>query len=115
MLRQNVRSLVGLCASLSLIGVMVFMAMNLASAQGPCRGAWAEGNTYNVGDSVTYNGATYTALQTHTAYVGAGWDPAAPPSLWRPGGTCAGGPTPTPTPRPPTPTPTPAPTPTPGP
>src|SRR5262249_28572289 len=73
-------------------------AMNLAAAQGPCRGAWAEGNTYNVGDSVTYNGATYTCLQTHTAFVGANWNPAATPSLWRTGGSCTGGPTPTPPP-----------------
>src|SRR5215475_11572193 len=113
MLRQNVRSLVGLCASLTIIGVIVFVTMNLAAAQGPCRGAWAEGNTYNVGDSVTYNGATYTCLQAHTAYVGANWNPASTPSLWRTGGSCAGGPTPTPTPPSPTPTPAPTPGPTP--
>src|SRR5262245_64358991 len=113
MLRKYGRSLVGLCASLSVIGVMVFVAMNLASAQGPCRGNWAEGNTYNVGDSVTYNGATYTCLQAHTAHVGANWNPASRPASWRTGGSCTGGPAPTPTP--PTPTPTPAPTPTPGP
>src|SRR5215471_4899801 len=111
--RQNSRSFVGLCASLLVIGALVFVAMPPSAAQGPCRGVWAEGNTYNVGDSVTYNGATYTALQTHTAYVGAGWTPASTPSLWRAGGSCAGGSTPTPTPPPPTPTPNPNPTPTP--
>jgi chitinase len=115
MLRQYGRSLVGLCASLSVIGVMVFVGMNLAAAQGPCRGNWAEGNTYNVGDSVRYNGATYTCLQAHTAYVGANWNPASTPALWSTGGSCTTSPTPTPTPTPPTPTPTPAPTPTPGP
>lgn len=51
-------------------------------------------------------GATYTALQTHTAYVGSNWNPKDTPSLWKPGGSCDGGGTPAPTP---TPTPTPAP------
>src|SRR5499426_3113789 len=118
--RQNARSFLGLCASLLVIGALVFVAMSPSAAQGPCRGNWAEGNTYNVGDSVRYNGATYTCLQTHTAYVGANWNPASTPSLWRTGGSCTGGPTPTPTPPPPTPTPTstpppPTPTPTPNP
>ena len=34
--------------------------------------AWAEGNTYTVGAQVTYQGHTYQALQTHTAYPGTG-------------------------------------------
>jgi chitinase len=53
--------------------------------------AWAEGNTYTVGTQVTYNGRLYQALQTHTAYVGAGWNPAATPSLWQDLGACTGG------------------------
>ena len=57
--RQNARSFVGLCASLLVIGALVFVAMSPSAAQGPCRGNWAEGNTYNVGDSVRYNNATY--------------------------------------------------------
>jgi chitodextrinase len=114
MQHQNARWLIVLCASLLIIGVLVFPAMDSAVAQGPCRGSWAEGNTYNAGDSVTYNGNVYTALVAHTAYVGTGWNPVAAPSLWRTGGTCAGGPNPTPTPTPgPTPTPTPNPTPNP--
>ncbi len=116
MQRQHARPLVHYGALLLIISAMVFLAMIPIAAQGPCRGVWAEGNTYNAGDSVTYNGATYTCLQTHTAYVGANWNPASTPSLWRAGGSCAGGaPTPTPTPPPPTPTPTPGPTPTPAP
>src|SRR5262245_32535521 len=106
MQHQNARWLIVLCASLLIIGVLVFPAMDSAEAQGPCRGTWAEGNTYNAGDSVRYNGNTYTALVTHTAHVGAGWNPVAAPSLWRTGGTCTGGTNPTPTPTPgPTPTP----------
>src|SRR5262245_2633900 len=112
--RQNVRPLIAIYASLLFIGTQAFATMNPTSAQGPCRGNWAEGNTYNAGDSVRYNGATYTCLQTHTSHVGANWNPASTPSLWRTGGSCTGGPTPTPTPTPgPTPTPTPGPTPTP--
>jgi hypothetical protein len=110
--RQNVRPLVALCASLLVMGALAFVTTIPSAAKGPCRGDWAEGNTYNAGDSVRYNGATYTCLQTHTAYVGAGWNPASTLSLWRTGGSCAVGPTPTPTPTPPSPTPTPTPAPT---
>src|SRR5258705_9915865 len=62
--------------------------------------AWAEGNTYTVGQQVTYNGHTYQALVTHTAYVGAGWNPAATPSLWKDLGTCTGGGSPSASPSP---------------
>ncbi|PZG19207.1 hypothetical protein C1I95_12040, partial [Micromonospora craterilacus] len=51
---------------------------------------WAEGNTYQAGSRVTYNGRTYQALVTHTAHVGAGWNPAATPSLWTDLGPCDG-------------------------
>ncbi|WP_275412358.1 MULTISPECIES: glycosyl hydrolase family 18 protein [Deefgea] len=44
---------------------------------------WAEGNTYTAGAQVTYAGKTYTALSTHTAYAGAGWNPASTPTLWK--------------------------------
>src|SRR5262249_30074310 len=94
--RQNTRLLIAICASLLAISALALATTNSSAAQGPCRGNWAEGVTYNVGDSVRYNGATYTALQTHTAHVGAGWTPASTPSLWRTGGSCAAGPTPTP-------------------
>src|SRR5262245_43930202 len=52
--------------------------------------AWAEGNTYTAGTQVTYNGRLYQALVTHTAWVGAGWNPAATPSLWKDLGACSG-------------------------
>jgi len=50
--------------------------------------AWAEGTTYKVGDRVTYAGHLYEALVAHTAWVGAGWNPAATPSLWTDLGAC---------------------------
>ncbi|GIE94989.1 carbohydrate-binding protein [Paractinoplanes rishiriensis] len=54
---------------------------------------WAEGVTYPAGQQVTYGGRLYQALVTHTAHPGAGWNPAATPSLWRDLGACTGGPT----------------------
>jgi chitinase len=79
-----------------------------------CSGTvWAEGSTYTAGQQVTYSGHLYQALVTHTAYPGAGWNPAATPSLWKDLGACSGGgttPTTAPTTRPPTTPPTTAPT-----
>ncbi|WP_148716955.1 chitinase [Chitinolyticbacter meiyuanensis] len=66
--------------------------------------AWQEGNTYAAGTVVTYNGRDYQSLVTHTAYVGANWNPAGTPTLWKDLGATTGG---TPTPSPATPTPTP--------
>ncbi|MER7002461.1 glycosyl hydrolase family 18 protein [Dactylosporangium sp. NPDC000555] len=61
-------------------------------AQAACSAPnWAEGNTYTVGTQVTYSGRTYQALVTHTAYVGANWNPASTPSLWKDLGACTGG------------------------
>ncbi|NJP35080.1 carbohydrate-binding protein [Micromonospora thermarum] len=76
--------------------------------------AWAEGVSYSAGSRVTYAGRLYQALVTHTPPPGAGWNPAATPSLWTDLGACDGTPPPSPTPTPTaTPTPTPRPTPTP--
>jgi chitodextrinase len=65
----------------------------LAACSAP---AWAEGNTYTVGTQVSYEGHTYQALQTHTAYPGTGWTPSTTPSLWSDLGACTGGGTTTP-------------------
>ncbi len=68
-----------------------------ASVQVACSyPAWAEGTSYKVGDRVTYNGRAYEALVAHTAYVGAGWNPAATPSLWKDLGACDGTTSPSP-------------------
>nr|AGC59908.1 chitinase [Staphylococcus sp. J2] len=64
--------------------------------------AWQEGNTYTAGTFVSYNGKDYQAQVTHTAYVGANWNPAATPTLWKEVGTSTN---PTPTPVAATPTP----------
>ncbi|WP_373974391.1 glycosyl hydrolase family 18 protein [Chitinibacter sp. SCUT-21] len=59
---------------------------------------WQEGNTYTAGTVVDYNGKTYSALVTHTAYVGANWNPAATPTLWKETGTSSTTPVPSTTP-----------------
>jgi chitinase len=82
------------------------MAATTVAAVACSAPAWAEGNTYSAGTQVTYQSRLYQALVTHTAYPGAGWNPAATPSLWRDLGACTGGgtttPPATPTTRPPT-------------
>ncbi len=44
---------------------------------------WVDGGTYSAGTVVFYNGHDYQALVTQTDYVGANWNPAATPSLWK--------------------------------
>lgn len=76
---------------------------------------WAEGRTYTVGTRVSYSGAAYEAIVTHTAHVGANWNPAASPTLWRRLTSCTGGTAPPPPPPPPpAPPPPPPPPPAPG-
>ncbi|WBB80537.1 lytic polysaccharide monooxygenase [Micromonospora sp. WMMD882] len=43
-------------------------------------GTWTAGRTYQVGDQVTYGGATYRCRQAHTALPG--WEPPYVPALW---------------------------------
>ncbi len=45
--------------------------------------AWQDGGTYSAGTIVYYNGHDYQALVTQTDYVGANWNPASTPSLWK--------------------------------
>ena len=42
--------------------------------------AWSEGVDYVTGDQATYDGATYTCVQSHTSQ--AGWMPSGLPALW---------------------------------
>lgn len=60
--------------------------------------AWQEGTTYSAGTVVSHKGSDYSALVTHTAYVGAGWTPDTTPTLWKLVG--AGSATPQPTVKP---------------
>jgi chitodextrinase len=55
------------------------------------RGPWAPNVSYNIGDTVTYNGLTWQAIQAHTSLVG--WEPSNVPALW---GAVSGGATNTP-------------------
>jgi chitinase len=107
-------------AALTLATALFLVPGGNASALVVCAApAWAEGTAYAAGAQVTYNGRLYQALVAHTPPPGAGWNPAAAPSLWRDLGACTGTPPPTapptvaPTTRPPTSPPTTPPTTTP--
>ena len=93
-----------LAAAALTVATTAVMAYAPASAAVTCTApTWAEGNTYTAGAQVTYQARQYQALVTHTAHPGAGWNPAATPSLWRDLGACTPGPTdPPPTDPPPT-------------
>ncbi|WP_308418774.1 carbohydrate-binding protein [Chitinolyticbacter meiyuanensis] len=86
---------------------LLLAATMLAAHAAP---AWQEGNTYTAGTVVTYNGRDYQATVTHTAYVGANWNPASTPTLWQDLGPNNATPTPYVTVTPITPPPTPCPT-----
>lgn len=64
--------------------VAVFAAFSYAAP------AWQEGTTYSAGTTVSYSGHDYSALVTHTAYVGANWNPLATPTLWKDLGVSTG-------------------------
>lgn len=51
------------------------------------RGEWAPYTTYAADDIATYNGTTYTCLQSHTSLPG--WEPSNVAALWKAGGTAA--------------------------
>ncbi|MFG1796439.1 lytic polysaccharide monooxygenase [Nocardia sp. NPDC049149] len=48
----------------------------------PTPGQWQAGGTYQAGDVVTYDGARYRCLQSHTASDPT-WTPASTPALWQ--------------------------------
>lgn len=72
----------------------------VATPQAHAAVSWQEGQTYNAGTVVSYQGHDYRALVTHTAWAGTNWNPAATPALWQDLGASSGTPTPTPTPTP---------------
>jgi hypothetical protein len=50
-------------------------------SSGGSGGTWAPNTAYTVGQTVTYNGHTYTCIQSHTSVPG--WEPPVVPALWR--------------------------------
>ncbi|WP_158380788.1 carbohydrate-binding protein [Chitinilyticum litopenaei] len=85
-----------------LIGLLLAAGSHAATA-------WQEGSTYSSGSVVSYNGRDYQALTTHTAHIGANWNPAGTPTLWKDlGASSATTPTATPTPTCPSPPPSPS-------
>jgi len=47
-----------------------------------CATPWAEGNTFTLGEVVSYESKNYKNIQPHTAYAGTGWTPPSTPALW---------------------------------
>ncbi|GIF07976.1 carbohydrate-binding protein [Actinoplanes siamensis] len=91
------RQLIALVAGAGVaLGSVVAFAATGEAAVACSSVTWAEGVTYTAGQQVTYQSKLYQALVTHTAYAGAGWNPAATPTLWKDLGACSGGGTPTP-------------------
>lgn len=59
-----------------LVGVTSVSAAPIHADRGP----WAPNVSYIAGDTVTYNGVTYQAIQSHTSLTG--WEPSTVPALW---------------------------------
>ncbi|MFD0885662.1 M4 family metallopeptidase [Streptosporangium algeriense] len=57
-------------------------SFTLTVGSGPGETNWQEWKQYNAGDVVTYNGASYRCLQSHTSLPG--WEPPNVPALWQP-------------------------------
>src|SRR5689334_20269011 len=66
-----------LCILLSLM----FATSAGAAPANADRGPWAPNVSYNIGDTVTYNGVTYQNIQSHTSLTG--WEPPNVPALWQ--------------------------------
>jgi chitinase len=67
-----------------LLSLMLMSSAGLCApawaAQCPAQ-AWTDGASYQRGDQVTFEGGSYEAIVTHTAWFGAGWNPTVG-SLW---------------------------------
>jgi len=64
-----------------LLALLVVVPLAGAAPEHADRGPWVPNVWYSVGDTVTYNGATYQALQAHTSLTG--WEPPNVPALWK--------------------------------
>src|SRR5688572_32715228 len=72
--------LANLIMVVSILLSLVFVTSAGAAPVNADRGPWAPNVWYNVGDTVTYNGLTYQAIQAHNSLVG--WEPPNVPALW---------------------------------
>lgn len=64
-----------------LLALLVVVPLAGAAPERADRGVWIPNIWYNVGDTVTYNGAAYQAIQAHTSLTG--WEPPNVPALWK--------------------------------
>jgi chitinase len=68
-----------------IVSILLSLAFVTSAGAAPAnadRGPWAPNVSYAIGDTVTYNGTTYQAIQAHTSLVG--WEPPNVPALWGP-------------------------------
>ncbi|RPJ27568.1 MAG: hypothetical protein EHM33_07510, partial [Chloroflexi bacterium] len=65
-----------------LLAVLVVVPVAGAAPEHADRGPWMPNVWYNIGDTVTYSGVAYQAIQAHTSL--AGWEPPNVPALWGP-------------------------------
>jgi hypothetical protein len=61
---------------------MTIFMLSIDGALAACRGEWAEGNNYAVGDIASFDGIRYRVIQAHTSFANAGWTPPRTPALW---------------------------------
>jgi hypothetical protein len=64
------------------VAMMTILAAPRAMALATCATPWAEGNTFTLGQVVSYANKNYKNIQPHTAWVGTGWTPPTTPALW---------------------------------
>ena len=88
------RKLISLSLVACFVMALVFTAVVSAAPALADRGEWAPNTWYNVADTVTYQGCTYSVIQAHTSLTG--WEPPNVPALFQLIG-CGGSPSNTPT------------------
>jgi chitinase len=74
--------LANLTVIVSVVLSLIFVTSAGAAPVHADRGPWAPNVSYAVGDTVTYNGQTWQAIQAHTSLTG--WEPPNVPALWGP-------------------------------
>jgi len=92
---SKTRSLGIVCIILSLLLILALVSTTANAAPAHAdRGEWAPYTAYAVGDTVTYQGCTYSVIQAHTSLPG--WEPPIVPALFQLIG-CGSSPSNTPT------------------
>lgn len=75
------RRLTYIALIICVLSSLIFVASVGAAPALADRGEWAPYTSYTVGDTVTYNGCTYSVIQSHTSLPG--WEPPNVPALFQ--------------------------------